>query len=158
MSDFKRNSGFEYLRYLKFIIDRNGEESDKELNKSDFYSEMFPVDLDLERKSKTEWSHTSRKEKIKRGLKLYKIELPNFTDFRFDFHSHLSSTAHGNKNTIYTFMRTPEENRPKLEADLTLSIAHFETTLQSALRCYVHLYLGKGTDYRGLVKSIYPDK
>ena len=78
----------------------------------------------------------------------------HFTDFRFESHKNLSSTSHGNKNTIYTFMRTPEENRPKLEADLTISIAHFDTTLESALKCYVSLYLGRNKDYRELAKPI----
>ena len=154
MSDLKHKLGYEYLRYLKFIIDKESELGGEKSVRKDRYNEMFPPELDLKRKSKTEWSYTSRKDKIEKGLKLYKIELPHFADFRFESHKNLSSTSHGNKNTIYTFMRTPEENRPKLEADLTISIAHFDTTLESALKCYVSLYLGRNKDYRELAKPI----
>ena len=154
MSDLKHKLGYEYLRYLKFIVDRESELGGKQTVSKDRYNEMFPPELNLKRKSKTEWSHTSRKDKIEKGLKLYKIERPVFADFRFEFHKGLSSTAHGNKNTIYTFMRTPEENLPKLEADLTISIAHFGITLESALKCYVSLYLGRNRDYRELAKPI----
>lgn len=154
MSDLKHKKGNEYLRYLKFIVDRDFELWGKQTLSKDRYNEMFPPELNLKRKSKTEWSHTSRKDKIEKGLKFYKIETSHFADFRSEFHSKLSSTSHGNENTIYTFMRTPEENRPKLEADLTISIAHFDTTLESALKCYVSLYLGRNKDYRELAKPI----
>ena len=154
MSDQKNKKGNEYLRYLKFIIDRESELGGKKPVCKDRYNEMFPPELDLKRKSKTEWSYTSRKDKIEKGLKFYKIERPDFADFRFEFHSDLSSTSHGNVNTIYTFMRTAKENLPKLEADLTISIAHFDTTLASALKCYVSLYLGRNKDYRELAKPI----
>ena len=115
---------------------------------------MFPPELGLPLNVGSQWSDTHPKEKMEQGLKLYKIEPPDFADFRFEFHKGLSSTAHGNKNTIYTFMRTPEENRPKLEADLTISVAHFDITLASALKCYVSLYLGRNKDYRELAKPI----
>ena len=154
MSDLKNKQGNEYLRYLKFIIDRESELWHKKKLPKNRYNKMFPPELNLKRKSKTEWSYTSRKEKIKKGLKLYKIEPLHFSDFRFDFHSDLSSAAHGNSNTIYTLIQTPEENRPKLEADLTLSVAHFETTLESALKCYVRLYLGRSKDYTEMVKLL----
>ena len=158
MSDLKHKKGNEYLRYLKFIVDRDSELDGKQTLSKDRYNELFPPELNLKRKSKTEWSHTSRKEKIEKGLKFYKIETSHFADFRSDFHSHLSSTSHGNEHTIYTFMRTPEENLPKLQADFTLSIAHFETTLESALKCYVNLYLGRKKDYREIIESMYPNK
>ena len=153
MSDRKNKKGNEYLRYLKFIVDRDTELGGKQTLSKKRYDEMFPPKLNLGRKSKTEWSHTSRKHKIEKGLKLYKIELPHFSDFRFEFHSRLSSTSHGNDNTLYTFTRTPKENLPKLEADLTISIAHFYTTLRSALKCYIQLYLGRNRDYREIVDS-----
>ena len=51
-------------------------------------------------------------------------------------------------------MRTPEENLPKLQADFTLSIGLFDTTLESALKCYVGFYLGRNNDYRELAKPI----
>ena len=158
MSDYKRKSGHEYLRYLKFVIDKEIKVA-KELGENtiteDQYNEMFPSELNLKRKSKTEWSHTSRKEKIKGALKLYKIEPPHFADFRFRFHSALSSTAHGNDSTC-TLIRTPEENLPKLESDLTASIAHFQVVLLSALKCYIKLYLGRNKDYREIVKLCFP--
>ena len=154
MRDIKNKSGYEYLRYLKFIVDRETELGGKQTVSKDQYNEMFPSKLNLKRKSKTEWSHTSRKEKIKKGLKLYKIESPNLADFRSEFHKTLSSIAHGNETTFYTFMRTPEENLPKLQADFTLSIGLFDTTLESALKCYVSLYLGRNKDYRELAKPI----
>ena len=158
MRDIKNKSGYEYLRYLKFIVDRESEISGKKNCSEDRYKELFPSELKLKRKSKTEWSHTSREDKIERGLKFYKIEPDHFADFRFKLHSGMSSTAHGNANTIYTLIRTPEENLPKLTADFKLSIGHFENVLKSALKCYVSLYLGRKKDYREIVESMYPDK
>ncbi len=46
----------------------------------------------------------------------------------------------------------------KLEEDLTKSIAFFEATLESALKCYVRLYLGRNVDHGEIVKSMFPDK
>ena len=109
---------------------------------------MFPPELDLKPKSGSQWSHTHPKDKNEQGLKLYNIEPSHFVDFRYEFHKGLSSTAHGNENTIHMFTRTPEENRPKLEADLTVSIAHLQVVLESALKCYIQLYLGRNADYR----------
>ncbi len=83
---------------------------------------------------------------------------PTKAEFRFDFHLDLSSAAHGNPNTFHTFIRTPEENLSQLEADFTVSIAHFDATLESALKCYVMLYLGRNKDYRNIFKSMFPDK
>lgn len=117
MSDRKNKSGHEYLRYLKYITDKEIKVS-KELGEKTFnenqYNAMFPPKLDLKSKSGSQWSDTHPKDKIEQGLKLYKIEPPQFADFRFGFHSNLSATAHGNDHTIYTFMQTPEENLPKL--------------------------------------------
>ena len=70
----------------------------------------------------------------------------------------MSSTAHGNDNTINTLIQTPEKNLHKLEEDLTKSIAFFEATLESALKCYVRLYLGRNVDHGEIVKSMFPDK
>ena len=118
---------------------------------------MFPPNLNLEPKSSSQWSHTNPKNKMKEGLEFYKIEFRHFTDFRSNFHSQLSSTAHGNENTIYTFLRTPEENLPKLIADLRVSIAHFDATLVSALECYIRLYLGRNKNSKQIIKSMFPD-
>ena len=157
MSDLKNKLGHEYLRYLKYIIDKEIKVS-KELGEKTFtenqYNGMFRPKLDLKPKSGSQWSDTHPKDKIEQGLKLYKIEPPHFADFRFGFHSNLSATAHGNDHTIYTFMQTPEENHPKLKADLTVSIAHFEVVLESALKCYIHLYLGRNKDCREIVESM----
>ena len=159
MSDYKHKSGHEYLRYLKFVIDKEIKVA-KELGENtiteDQYNEMFPPDLDLEPKSPSQWSHTNPRVRIKEGLELYKIEPPHFADFRFRFHSALSSTAHGNDSTTYTLIRTPEENLPKLESDLTASIAHFQVVLLSALKCYIKLYLGRNKDYREIVQLCFP--
>ena len=133
MSDRKNKKGNEYLRYLKFIVDKEIKVSKKlgeDTFTEDLYNEMFPPELDLRPKSGSQWSKTSPQDKIEQGLKLYKIEPPDFAEFRFELHSDLSSTAHGNKNTIYTLMQTSEENLPKLEADLTVSIAHLQVVLQ----------------------------
>ena len=120
----KNKSGHEYLRYLKYIIDKEIKVS-KELGENTFteaqYNSMFSPKLDLKPKSGSQWSDTHPKDKIEQGLKLYNIEPPHFADFRFGFHSNLSATAHGNDHTIFTFMQTPEENRRKLKADLTVS-------------------------------------
>ena len=161
MSDYKHKSGHEYLRYLKFIIDKEIEVS-KELGENTFtnnqYKAMFPPHLNLKPKFPTQWTDTTRKEKIEQGLKLYKIEPPHFADFRSELHSYLSSTAHGNENTIFTYMQTPEKNLPKLEADLTVSIAHLEVVLESALNCYIKFYLARHNDCREIIKSMYFNK
>ena len=157
MSDLKNKQGNEYLRYLKFILTIENEELKRlgldNTSAENLLKNNFPPDLELPKRT-GQWTDTSRKEKIKKGLKLYKIEPPQLSDFRFDFHSNLSSAAHGNSNTIYTLIQTPEENRPKLEADLTLSVAHFEATLGSALKCYVRLYLGRSKNYAEIVKLL----
>ena len=158
MSDLKHRQGNEYRRYMKFIVDKEREESGKSSLSTDNYNGMFPPHLNLEPKSRFQWSHTIPTDKINQGLKLYKIERPDFADWRFDFHRMLSFTAHGNENTIHMFERTPEENRPKQTADLTLSIAHFDTVLVSALNCYIKFYLGRNNDCRKIVKSMFPDK
>ena len=92
---------------------------------------------------------------MKQGLKLYKIERPDFVDSRFDFHKMLSYTAHGNDNTVYMLTQTPEENHPKLIADFRVSIPHFDITLKSGLKCYVQLYLGRKKDYEEMDKSMF---
>lgn len=151
MSDRKNKKGNEYLRYLKFIVDKEIKVSKKlgeDTFTEDLYNEMFPPELDLKPKSGSQWSKTSPQDKIEQGLKLYKIERPDFADFRFEFHSDLSSTAHGNEHTIYTLMQTSEENLPKLESDLTVSIAHLQVVLESALKCYIKFYLGRNVEYR----------
>ena len=158
MSDLKHRQGNEYRRYLKFVVDKEKEESGKSSLSEDNYNGMFPPHLNLEPKSRFQWSHTKPTKKIDKGLKLYKIESPDFADWRFDFHKMLSSTAHGNENTMHMFTQTPEENRPKLRADLTVSIPYFDTVLVSALNCYIKFYLGQNNDCRKIVKSMFPDK
>ena len=157
MSDRKHNKGHEYLRYLKFIIDTETELGQKPMS-TNRYDKMFPPTLDLKPKSSSQWSPTSPEDKIEQGLKKYNIETDHFADFRFGFHSNLSSTAHGNPNTIYTFTRTPQENLPQLEANLSISIAHFEITLESALKCYIHFYLGRYNDCKNIIDSMFPNK
>lgn len=91
-------------------------------------------------------------------MKKYKIELfdnpKSYPSHRLEFHSDLSSAAHGNDNAIYTLIRTKKENLPKLEADLTMSIFSFDIDLESSLKCYIKLYLGRNTLYKEIVKSI----
>ena len=158
MSNLKHMQGHEYLRYLKFIVDKHAKLSGKNSFTKDRYNEIFPPNLNLKPKSSTQWSHIHPKDKIEKGLKLYKIERPDFADFRYEFHSDLSSTAHGNDNTIHILMQTPEENRPKLEADFQLSIPYFDAALESGLKCYVKFYLGRNKDYEEIVKSMFPGK
>ena len=161
MSNIKHTRGSEYLRYLKYMLTTESEEN-KRLGRDntaneDFIKKIFPPDLELP-KRKSQWTDTSRKEKIKKGLKKYKIELfdnpKSYPSHRLEFHSVLSSAAHGNDNTIYTFLRTKEENLPKLEADLTISIFSFDIDLASSLKCYIKLYLGQNKLYKEMVKSI----
>ena len=147
MSDYIRYKGHEYLRYLKFIIDKETKILGKKQLAEDEYNKIFPDNLKLDPKSQSQWSHTSAKGKIKKGLKLYNIESPDFAEFRIKYHGNLSSGAHGNENTFYTLIQTPEENLSKMIADLSISIAHFETTLKSALECYFRLYLNRNKDY-----------
>ena len=156
MTDLEHKSGYEYLRYLKFIVDK--EEKNKKIVPKGKYKEMFPPELGLPLKAGSQWSDTKTGKKIEQGLKLYKIELPDFADRRSEIHKQLSSTAHGNDNTINTLIQTPEKNLHKLEEDLTKSIAFFEATLESALKCYVRLYLGRNVDHGEIVKSMFPDK
>ena len=158
MSDLKHRRGNEYRRYLKFIVDKETEKLGKSSLSEDKYNEMFPPNLNLKPKSPFQWSHTIPTDKIEKGLKLYKIERPDFADWRFDFHKMLSFTAHGNENTIHMLAQTPEENLPKLEADFRVSIPHFDTVLVSALKCYIKLYLGRNNDCEKIVKSMFPDK
>ena len=152
MRDRKNKKGNEYLRYLKFVLDKEEKEFGKKYISEAIYNEIF--NLNLEPKSTSQWSHTEPKDKFKQGLEFYKIELPDFADDRCDFHSYSSSAAHGNPNTTYMLKRTPEENLLKLRVDLTLSIGFFNVLLESALECYVRLYLGRNTDYKKLVESI----
>ena len=74
-----------------------------------------------------------RKVKIEKGLKKYNIESSDFADFRARFYGNLSAGAHGNENTFFTLTRTPEENLSLMSTMFTISIAHFDTTLKSAL-------------------------
>ena len=96
MADFKRRRGNEYLRYLKFIIDKEAKLLGKNFLTKDRYNEIFPSELGLPLNTGSQWSDTDPKEKMEQGLKLYQIERPDFVDFRFDFHKMLSSIAHGN--------------------------------------------------------------
>ncbi|MCY3743599.1 MAG: hypothetical protein OXH00_21510 [Candidatus Poribacteria bacterium] len=152
MRDRKNKKGHEYLRYLKFVVDKEDMELNKKNLPEDIYNKMF--DSNLKPKSPSQWSHTDPKAKFKQGLEFYEIEPPEFADYRHDFHSLLSSYAHGNFNTTSMLKRTPEENLFKLRADLTLSIGFFNVLLESALKCYVQLYLARRSDYKKLMDSI----
>ena len=155
--DIKNKKGNECLRYLKFMLTVESEERKRlgsdNTSIENLIKKICPPDLKLPKRS-SQWTDTSRRDKIEKGLKFYKIEPPNLIEFRSKFHSALSSAAHGNRNTIYTLTRTAEENFPKLEADLKLSIGSFEVALRSALKCYVQLYLGRNKDYRDILKSM----
>ena len=161
MSDIKHTQGNEYLRYLKYMLTMESEENKRlsldNASVESLIKKIFPPDLELP-KRKSQWTDTSRKDKIKKGLKKYKIELfdnpKSYPSHRLEFYSNLSSAVHGNDNTIYTLMRTKEENLPKLEADLTISAFSFDIDLKSSLKCYVKLYLGRNTLYKEIVKSI----
>ena len=155
MADFKRRRGDEYLRYLKFIIDKEAKLLGKNFLTKDRYNEIFPPELGLPLNTGSQWSDTDPKEKIKKGLKLYKIECPDFADFRFGFHKILSSIAHGNNNTIDVLAQHPEENLCALIAGFRVSIPHFDITLKSALKCYVQLYLVRNKDYKEMDKSMF---
>ena len=161
MSDIKHTQGNEYLRYLKYMLTTESEEKkrlglDNTANE-DFIKKIIPPELESP-KRQSQWTDTSRKDKIQKGLKKYKIELfddpESYPSHRLEFHSNLSSAAHGNDNTIYTLMRTKEENLPKLEADLTISIFSFDIDLKSALKCYFIYYLGQNNLYRKIVQSM----
>ena len=161
ISDLKNKKGNEYMRYLKFILTIESQKRKRlglnNTSTEDLLKKNFPPDLELPKRG-GQWTDTSRKDKIEKGLKFYKIESDHFADHRLDFHSFSSSAAHGNPNTIYTFVRTPEENRPKLEADLSISILEFEKTLESALKCYIHFYLGRFSDCRKIIDSLFYNK
>ena len=152
MRDRKNKKGNEYLRYLKFMLDKEEKEFGKKYIPEAIYNEIF--NLNLEPKSSSQWSHTHPEAKFKLGLEFYKIELPEFADYRFGFHSYLSSDAHGNFNTTSMLKRTLEENLSKLRADLTLSTGFFNVLLESALKCYVQLYLARHSDHKKLMDSI----
>lgn len=159
--DLKNKKGNEYLRYLKFILTVESEEKKRlgsdNTSVENLLKKKFPPDLELPKRG-GQWTDTSRKDKIEKGLKFYKIEPDHFADYRLDFHSLSSSAAHGNPSNIYTFIRTPEENLPKLEADLSISILQFEKTLESALKCYIHLYLGRNNDCKNIINSLIHNK
>ena len=161
MSDLKNKKGNEYLRYLKFILTIENKHNKRlgldNISTEDFLKKNFPPDLELPKRG-GQWTDTSRKDKIEKGLKFYKIEPDHFADHRLDFHSFSSSAAHGNPNTIYTFIRTPEDNLPKLEADLSISILEFEKTLESALKCYIHFYLGRPSACKNIIDSMIRNK
>ena len=143
-----KNKGNEYLRYLKFMLDKEH----KALGKSPFpeviQNEIFSPELDLKPKSSSQWSHTDTKDKIKQGVDFYKIELPDTAHFGSEVHSNLSSAAHGNPNITYMLKLTPEKSLRKLRADLTSSIKFFNVLLESALKCYIKFYLGRNAEYR----------
>ena len=161
MSDIKHKKGREYLLYLKYMLTKSMEDNEKygrdNASTESFIKKHIPHDLELP-KRKTQWTDTSRNDKIKQGLKKYKIEPfdnPNsYANYRLRFHSDLSSTAHGNENTIYTLTRANEKNRRKLEADFTISLFSFDIDLESALKCYFIYYLGQNNLYREIVKSL----
>ena len=161
MSDIKHTRGNEYLCYLKYMLTMQGEENKRmdqdNTSVENLIKKIFPPDLESP-KRRSQWTDTSRKDKIEKGLKLYKIELfdnpKSYSNRRLESHSDLSSTAHGNENTIYTLTRTKEKNLRKMEADLTISIFRFDIDLESALRCYVKFYLGRNALYKEIVKSI----
>ena len=161
MSDIKHTRGNEYLRYLKYMLTMESEENKRlgrdNTTNEDLIKKIIPPELESP-KRKSQWTDTSRKDKIQKGLKKYKIELfdnpKSYPNHRLKVHSDLSSTAHGNDNTIYTLLRTNEENLPKLEADLTISVFSFDIDLESALKCYIKLYLGQNELYKEIVKSI----
>ncbi|MDE0636584.1 MAG: hypothetical protein OXI43_12155 [Candidatus Poribacteria bacterium] len=146
-----KNKGNEYLRYLKFMIDKE----DKALDKSPLPEVIYnPTELDLKSKYPTQWSRTDRDNKIKQGLNFYKLELPDSAYYGSDVNRSLSSAAHGNISATHILKLTSEEKLLKLRADLTASVKFFNVLLKSALKCYVKLYLGRNRDYRELVKSI----
>ena len=162
MSDIKHNRGNEYLCYLKYMLTKSKEDNERDgrdnTSTESLIEKIIPHDLELPKKRKSQWTDTSRKDKIKKGLKKYKIESfdnpQNYPSHRLKFYSDLSSTAHGNENTIYTLMRTNKENLPKLEADLTISAFSFDIDLESALKCYFIYYLGQNNLYKEIVKSL----
>ena len=161
MSDIKHKKGSEYLLYLKYMLTKSMEDNEKygrdNASTESFIKKHIPHDLELP-KRKSQWTDTSRKDKIKQGLKKYKIEsfdnLGSYPNHRLMFYSELSSTAHGNENTIYTLTRTNKKNLRKLEADFTISLFSFDIDLESALKCYFIYYLGQNNLYRKIVKSL----
>lgn len=161
MSDIKHTQGNEYLRYLKYMLTTESEENKRlgldNTSVENLIKKIIPHDLKLP-KRESQWTDTSRKDKIQKGLKKYKVELfddpKSYPSHRLEFHSNLSSAAHGNDNTIHTLTRTKEENLPELEADLTISAFSFDIDLKSALKCYFIYYLGQNNLYRKIVKSM----
>ena len=63
MSDLKHRQGHEYLRYLKFIVDKEAKLSGKNFFTKDRYNEIFPPELDLPLNTGSQWSDTHPKEK-----------------------------------------------------------------------------------------------
>ena len=156
MADFKHRQGNEYLRYLKFLIDKESKILGRDFLTKDGYNKIFPPELGFPLNTGSQWSKTSPQDKMEQGLKLYKIEHPDFVDFRFGSHNIFSSIAHGNNNsTIDMLAQTPEENLRFLIAGFQVTIPHLDTTLKSALKCYIQLYLGRNKDYEEMVKSMF---
>ena len=63
MADFKRRRGNEYLRYLKFIIDKEAKLSGKKFLTDDRYNEIFSPELGLPLNAGSQWSDTDPKKK-----------------------------------------------------------------------------------------------
>ena len=70
MADFKHRGGNEYLRYLKFIIDKEAKLLGKNFLTTDRYNEIFPPELGLPLNTGSQWSNTDSKAKMEQGLKI----------------------------------------------------------------------------------------
>ena len=162
MSDKKHNQGDEYLHYLLFIIDQERKEHEnlglktlaKEAKK--LYDNLLSNNTHITPRKGSFWSDISPKERMKKGLELYRIEPPHFTGYRHSIRHNLSSTAHGNNNTIFTFTDTDQENIQRLETTLAHSVPFFEVVMRSAIKCYFLLYLNKQKEFDEIFSSIYP--
>lgn len=97
---------------LKIILNREAKLSGKKFLTDDRYNEIFPPELGLPRNAGSQWSDTDPKEKMKRGLKLYKIEPPDFVDFRFDFQLYLGHNKDYEEMEKSMFSK-PDVSNPK---------------------------------------------
>jgi len=159
MRDRKNRIGDEHIRYLLFILQQQKKQYENvglktQANKiKNSYDHLLSENTHLEPKGSF-WSTIKPEDKKKQGLAFYKIETPDFTDHLHSIRHDLSSAAHGNRLTIYTFTRTPEENTLQLEAELTYSVALFDAVMRSAIKCYFRLYLNKPNDCKTMISPI----
>ncbi len=159
VNDKASKQGDEYLRYFIFtlhqeieVLEQMGFHTNVQTTK-EIYDNLLSVYPHLKPTNSGKWSNTTRKDKINQGLGLY-ITTPNLTDHIYNIRQLLSSEAHGNTHTFYSFTSKPEDNIRKLKSHLSYSVSSFQAVIYTTIKYYFDFYLNKPTIYSDLAKFI----